>query len=235
MDCSIVKEFIPSYIDQELSDDVTAQIDQHIEKCEVCRKELKAQVGLHRLLSEKLEAVKAPENLRKSIVSGIARRRVLTPNWLFRKMTLEMRPLTGFAIAALLLLSVFSRDLIDLVRSDSPRETISAPMISAGGSTIVSSGTLELKDGVSATVVGRIICIGCYLRENYMANHDCTKHGHHIGFITEDGNIWSFTDNVESEKITLDKNLMGKTVQINGKLFNSAHFIDVYRLENLEN
>jgi len=227
MDCSLAAEYITPYIDQELSDIISAQIDEHVGQCENCRIELQAQLGLHRLLSEKLERKTAPESLKRKIVNGIAHQRVFSPSWLFKKIHFEMRPLSGLAVAALLLLSVFSRDVITMITPERSAGIGAVPVVERNYLTGRSLQTIDIKDGVNASIVGRVICIGCYLRENFHAHYDCGKHGHHIGFLTEDGNLWSFTENGESGKIIEDKNLYGKTIKIDGQIFYTAHYIDV--------
>jgi len=231
MDCSIVREYIPSYIDQELSDDISAQLDKHLESCENCRKELQAQLGLHRLLSEKLERKNAPADIQEGILSGLARQRVLSPSWLFKKFSVEMRPVTGFAVAALLILSFFSRDIFDKVVSGSSPQRMNVPVLQGSHVAADEADTITLKDGVRATVVGQVVCIGCYLRENFHANYNCIEHGHHIGLITNDGNLWSFAANVKANNIILNELMLGKSIRIDGDIFYNAHYIDIHEFQ----
>ena len=57
MNCRTINELISPYIDHELAPDIQAQVDEHIEKCQDCRTEMKVQLGVHRLIDEKLERI----------------------------------------------------------------------------------------------------------------------------------------------------------------------------------
>ena len=223
MNCNSVREFIAPYISLELSDEIQAQIDTHIENCAHCRTELKAQMGLHHLLSEKLERIPVDAALREKIVNRIAAG--LSSVWLFRKVQISMNPAAGFAIAATLLLGViFSSDLISIVQSN----VKSVPM------NVIPVSSVILNDGIDATVVGKLVCVGCYLSTNYNADYDCTIAGHTIGMLTGDGNLWSFTYSPGSDKLLKNDNIAGKKVEIEGQLFYSAHFIGVNNYKFLE-
>lgn len=228
MDCSIAREYITSYVDQELTDEISAQIDQHLEKCEGCRKEMQAQVGLHRLLSEKLERKAAPVELQRDIINGIEKETKQNPIWLFRKVNVEFKPVTGFAIAAMLLLSLFSTELINAVKQSGSTPSFNVPVLEGGQIVEANSSTIDLNQGVRATVVGQVVCIGCFLRENYLVNNNCDEHGHHIGLVTSDGNLWSFAANSKAKIIQGDLDLKGKMIQVDGEVFHNAHVIDIY-------
>ena len=64
MDCSIVREYISSYIDQELDDNTALKIDYHLKNCEHCSTEFEIQQKISSLLYKKLARIKAPEYLR---------------------------------------------------------------------------------------------------------------------------------------------------------------------------
>lgn len=227
MNCKIVSEFIAPYINLELSDETHAQINTHLEECPNCRIEYQAQLEVHRLLSEKLERSEVHSGLKEKIM----KKAIGSPEhslWVFRKVNIPIRPITGFAVAAVLLFGVFlSGPIIEILYSDN--------LLGLKSTTPVS--TPQLTDGVSVSVVGKIVCIGCYLSRNYKAKHDCKIHGHCYGILTDDGSLWTFTVNKVSEELKAREGITGKDIQIGGQLFYSAHFIDInnYKLVSNEN
>jgi anti-sigma factor (TIGR02949 family) len=216
MKCSVVKDLLTAYVDSELSDETQAQIDAHLEECESCRKEMQAQMGVHRLLSEKLERAKADPELRNRVISKTLGQNPVNGLWFFRKLSLEIRPVTGFAIAALLVFAFLSKDMFFEQQQLNPIKIENA-----------STELVSMNDGVETSVVGKLVCVGCYLKKHYGAKHDCKLHGHKLGIVMNDGSIWSFTDTDLSDLICGDMELEGKTIRLDGKVFYSAHFIDI--------
>lgn len=234
MKCSFVMEYITPYIDNELADDTCASIEGHLNECEKCRIEFKAHSGIKRLIAEKLEKSVTPLKLRQNIENILLKQGENSSIWFLRKRNFELRPLTGLAIAAMLILSVFSKDIVNKIYPpDTPNYLSQIESIKLTGGV---QYTLNLENGVNASVVGRVICIGCYLKENYGANIDCSKKGHHLGLLTDDGSLWSFADNNQADKLISTKNMIGKTLHIEGQIFYNAHFIDLnnYQLVDSE-
>jgi hypothetical protein len=227
-------EYITPYIDKELADDTCAQIERHLNECEKCRIEFRAYSGIKRLIAEKLEKSAAPLKLRQNIDRILLKQGKNSSIWFLRKRNFELRPLTGLAFAAMLILSVFSRDIVNKIYPvNRPNNLSQIESIKLTGG---DQHTLNLEDGLNASVVGRIICITCYLKENYGAKCDCSLNGHHLGLLTDDGSLWSFADNNQADKLISTKNMVGKTLHIEGQIFYNAHFIDMnnYKLVDSE-
>ncbi|MCP4726965.1 MAG: hypothetical protein GY863_18130, partial [bacterium] len=189
MKCSVVKDLLTAYVDSELSDESQAQIDSHLEECGSCRKEMQVQMGVHRLLSEKLERVKADPELKQQIIRNTVEQNTAEGLWFFRKLKFELRPATGFAIAAMLVFGFISREIFFERLSLFPSGTYETHSITT------------LTDGVESSVEGKLICVGCYLKNKYGALHDCKLHGHELGILTSDGTIWKFTDTELSDLV----------------------------------
>ncbi len=223
MDCTTVRELITPYVDAELAAETTTQIDKHLKSCEDCRLEMQAQMSVKRLLSEKLKKVTADDELKEQVIKNTIGRDTSQSFWLFRKLEFELRPITGLAIAAMLLLAVLSKDIfLDQNYGQFP---------AGNNSFLTATGEGQLGDGLQASVVGRVVCVGCYLKDKYHAHHDCQLHGHRYGFLTTDGNVWNFTHRPESDKLMTSGNMAGKLVKVEGNIFYSAHFIDVDNYE----
>ncbi len=216
MKCSVVKDLLTAYVDSELSDESQAQIDTHLEECDSCRKEMQAQMGVHRLLSEKLERVKADPELKQQIIKKTVGQSKAKQFWFVRKLQFELRPVTGFAIAALLVITFLTKDMI------LDRQSI-IPVNPTGISTQIP----VVSDGMEASITGKLVCVGCYLKNKYGAHHDCKLHGHKLGLVTSDGNIWSFTDTKLADLVCGDMEMEGKTIKLDGNVFYTAHFIDI--------
>ena len=226
MNCSTVNELIAPYIDQELSEETLIKMNEHFEKCNSCRTELKAHMGTHRLLAEKLEHTPVNDDVRDKIIAKMREQETASPNWLFKKIHIPLRPVTGFAIAASLIFGILF--IGDIVKFTNPDITIRPIVINSGMSPV-------MPDGLLATVTGEVVCVGCYIRENYNAEHDCDIKGHIFGFQSSDGNLWSFTHNEQAENLIKIDEVTGKKVKIEGKLYYSAHFINIDHYSFVEN
>lgn len=226
MNCNAVQDVIAPYVDQELSDETQLTVNAHLESCDLCRTELKAHLGAHRLLKEKLEKTPASQDFRKQLESRIFEDESRITSWIMKKNSFSMRPITAFAVAAsIVLIIMFSNELNTFLgRSD-----LSDPVA------LVSQSTQDWTDGIAVTVVGEVVCVGCYLRENFAANQDCDKYGHIMGFLTDEGNLWTFTRNPESESLIAIEEVTGKKMKIEGKLYYNAHYIDVDKYSLVQN
>jgi len=218
MNCVTVNELIAPYVDQELADDTQIKMNEHFEKCNSCRTELKTHMGTHRLLAEKLDRTPVSDNVRNEILAKIRKPVTSSQSWFIRKIHVPLRPVTGFAIAASLIIGILlSGEMAELVKPESSIKPL-----------VVNAGVLPvMADGLSATVTGEVICLGCYIRENYDADHDCEIKGHTFGFQSSDGNLWTFTHNALSEDLIKIDEVTGKIVKIEGKLYYRAHYIDI--------
>ena len=59
--------------------------------------------------------------------------------------------------------------------------------------------------------------------------------GHKTGFLSNDGNIWSFTHKQVAEELIENDDFIGNKVEIEGQLFYTAHYIDVDNYRLLQN
>ncbi len=201
MNCRIVKELISPFIDNELSPELQAQVD------------------------EKLERVPASLKLKQDIVEKISEAQKSTSVWILKKINLTFRPVTGFTLAASLLLAVLlSTDLFNVL----PILDITIEPLPNMSVTPISS------DGIQARVVGQLVCVGCYLKNQYKANHNCAIDEHNVGFLSSDGNVQSFTHNEGAENLVSNDNSIGKPLEIEGQLYYSAHYIGVDNYRHLE-
>jgi predicted anti-sigma-YlaC factor YlaD len=73
MDCPEVREYLSAWVDQELTPEVLARVDQHLENCAACRREL-AQLEV---LDQALAALPAPApaGLAEKVQARLARPR----------------------------------------------------------------------------------------------------------------------------------------------------------------
>ncbi len=79
----------------------------------------------------------------------------------------------------------------------------------------------------TATFKGEIVCLGCTLKKEQKAKAQCSVYGHINGLRTSDGEIWTFLENDNSTKLIHNHDLAGKTIEIKGKKYENAHYIEV--------
>ena len=75
-ECETIRPLLTAYIDGYLSKAEKEQVDQHINSCELCRKELEGERRLRELLGS-LPELEAPRYLRQRIYASIERRPVI--------------------------------------------------------------------------------------------------------------------------------------------------------------
>lgn len=90
------------------------------------------------------------------------------------------------------------------------------------------------QEGTVETIKGKIICLGCTLKKEQGAKAQCSIYGHINGLRTADGKIWTFLENDNSTKLINDHDLAGKTVEIKGKKFEDANYIEIESYKILE-
>ncbi|MFC1554790.1 anti-sigma factor family protein [candidate division KSB1 bacterium] len=222
MNCNEIREIITPYIDHELEDDTRFKVKSHLEQCTECNNEYKTQSGIKTLLSDKLEKVSAPSELKdqiETLITNEGGREVKN----VKPLIPFFRPLISFAAAAVFLLGI--------VLGSSVLNVFDIFDDKTQDNTYLSTIVPQISDGVSASVVGKVVCIGCYLNNNFHADHDCSLHGHNYGFITNDGQLWSFTVNNSSESLLNDQDIRGRTLKVDGSIFYSAHFIEMRQFE----
>ena len=76
-------------------------------------------------------------------------------------------------------------------------------------------------------IKGEIICLGCTLKKEKGAKAQCSLYGHINGLRTSDGKIWTILENDNSTKLINSHELAGKKVEIEGKKYEDAHYIEV--------
>ncbi|MEE9584977.1 MAG: hypothetical protein V3W51_05795 [Candidatus Brocadiales bacterium] len=96
------------------------------------------------------------------------------------------------------------------------------------------SYNVSVADEETTTIRGTVVCLGCTLKKTEGANAACKIYGHKHGLATDDGGLYSFLENKNSEEvITTDKYAM-KEVEVTGKVFENAHIIDLEDISVVE-
>ena len=107
------------------------------------------------------------------------------------------------------------------------------PVILALGVALASNAAAAPSGGTK-TVKGKLVCIGCALKMESGANVMCGAYGHKHGFKTKDGRIYSFIENDKTAKLITDMKNLNAKIEVTGKFFHNANFIDVESYEILE-
>ncbi len=99
---------------------------------------------------------------------------------------------------------------------------------------LTTSSVASFADEETTSIKGKIVCIGCTLKKTEGANAACKVYGHKHGLITEEGELYSFLENENSDEvITTDKYAM-KDVEVTGRVFDNAHIIDIEEISVIE-
>ena len=77
---------------------------------------------------------------------------------------------------------------------------------------------------------GRMVCIGCTLAEEYGADAQCTLHARHaLGFLDQDGKLWTLVDNMRGHGVITNEKLRGKELRVHGWLYSRHQYLELWR------
>lgn len=77
-----------------------------------------------------------------------------------------------------------------------------------------------------------MVCITCKLQQEDGAKSDCKTYGHKFGIWSAEGNLWTLIPNTQSKKLLTD-NYLGKKIEIIGKKYPSARYIEVESIKTI--
>jgi hypothetical protein len=77
-----------------------------------------------------------------------------------------------------------------------------------------------------------LVCITCKLQQEDGAKSDCKTFGHKYGIWSAEGNLWTLIPNNQSKKLLTEKYL-GKKVEIVGKKYANARYIEVESIKTI--
>ncbi len=199
MDCKKLREVLDAYMDRELSPDAAAQAEAHIAECGSCRRAVE---GLTKLR----EAVKsaAGEPIAPAPLVALVRNS-FSPKW--------HRPGVIQAIAATLVLAGVL--------------TLFVPTVRGAAATALDFLALRLDESREVLVTGKLLCRDCELEKEYHYHAMCRLTGHHGALMTSDGRIWNLLEGTASQDLVHDSSLLGRTVEIRGRILRKAGSIEV--------
>lgn len=208
-------EMITGYVDGELSNDKSRELEAEFDKNPDLKNEYVAESRLKKIIKSKAAVSGAPNGLRQRIERAVAREQADPPTFLTLLFSLfEYRPVVMSAALAFLILLMFLPSTLGLFQRI-PHE--------AGVSTVrFSPGVVKMQ--------GRIICLDC----DVFANHKSTSLNHsqiHTpAVVTDSGEIWTIVvDNKAGKEIKADVDLLQREAIVEGRTFGSAQYIEVDR------
>lgn len=103
----------------------------------------------------------------------------------------------------------------------------------------VTSATPKLGQD-EVVVTGRVICLGCHLKQEKQAKAQCSIYGHTNAIIIEkaidpegkhvagaEGKIYQFLHNEKSDELIKDHSYAGKVIIVAGKVYPEANILEV--------
>ena len=78
-----------------------------------------------------------------------------------------------------------------------------------------------------ATFEGKLVCLGCDLKEAEGARAACSVYGHRHMLKTKDGQYVNFLENKYSKDLIKGEKHRGQSIQVEGTYYPDAHTIDV--------
>lgn len=201
MDCKQFREVLDLHVDGELSPEASASAQLHLSECPSCRRVEQQVLRMRSAVKAAVQCYDLPPALQ---------RRIYAPHrFQYRRL------LATTAIAGVLSLAVLIGAL---------------PGIRSRAANLLETAAFHLDGPRTVEIEGRVICRDCELKRMYNANVIVSSEGHGA-LETADGKIWNFMENRTAAPLIQDKNLMGKTVRIRGKIYRRAGCVEVESYE----
>ncbi|MGH9159161.1 MAG: anti-sigma factor family protein [Vicinamibacteraceae bacterium] len=200
MDCKEFREALDLYVDDELSADGLASASAHLDECGGCRRAADELWWL------------------RGAVRDVVRRHDPPPDvvrWANDRFGSARRPLRAVivmpALAFALLLGLF-------VWSSDVRVRVAGALERAA---------FQLDTPRTIVLDGELVCRDCELEALYGAKSMCHLKGHHGSLRTADGKIWTFMEGKASAVLIEDSSLLGRRVQVRGRLYRRAGCLEI--------
>jgi hypothetical protein len=210
MNCSEVRELVSPLIDGELPADDWARAQEHLDRCDTCRRRVRFESDFDSTLRRHLAVRPAPESVvqgaRQRLAREFPRRRGVWTR-------LVLHPAAGYSLAAALLLVL---------------------VVPLGIGPALDTG-LALPASVAAvSTEGHVVCIECE-RAGRSAEEQrrCRMFTHHPGIRTEDGRLWTLANLGAGARLGADPELRGAPVRFEGTLYPPIQTVDVTQFEVL--
>ncbi len=201
MDCKQFREVLDPHVDGELSPEASAAAQLHLSECLSCRRVEQQLLCLRSAVKAEVQRYDLPLALDQCIRTN--------RHYQYSKV------LPAALTFAAILLAAF----IGLL-----------PSIRSRAANLLETAAFHLDGPRTVEIEGRVICRDCELKRMYNANVIVSSEGHGA-LETADGKIWNFMENRTAAPLIQDKNLMGKTVRIRGKIYRRAGCVEVESYE----
>jgi hypothetical protein len=77
---------------------------------------------------------------------------------------------------------------------------------------------------------GRLVCIGCTLAREYGVDAQCTLHTRHaLGFLDQDGRLWTLVDNLRGHGVITNSRLRDQSVRVYGWTYPEHRYLELWR------
>ena len=217
--CTKTREHLAAFQDDELSCELSYQIQEHLNQCDGCRGFARLEKGFTRAMGARLSRAEVPEGMFdrmrrhldrvdelgdgddiETVLSSPASPVVVGP-WaqLSRKI---------YSVAAVLLAGVLLIPVLDLYRPDLTR------------------GIADIILGVRQ-VDGTIVCFECARNGAPIEKQQqCREQGHHTGILCEQTGLWHLVANESTLSLMSDPSMRGAKVVVKGRFLDDIRYID---------
>ena len=101
------------------------------------------------------------------------------------------------------------------------------------GGTVANVSAVQPQGKPAERVIGQLVCLSCKLQQEEGAKADCKTYGHKYGLWTAEGDLWTLIPNENSKKLISGK-YVGKKVELTGKKYIQAHYLEVESIKLIE-
>lgn len=209
--CSQIEPLLAGYVDGELADSETKQVESHLNLCRMCGDALQdqrtAKTTLHQHYRQDVAPVHLRVRLRHELAKAVARQTGFFES--LAGLVTAHKVKSAFAALALVV-------LLALPYSGWLEQTSSS-----GGPTYV-------------LVEGQIVCLDCEIMHEAGHNKECHDY-HHMGLRDGQGNLWRIVDSEQGADLITNRQLIGQRYRLEGYTLPGSlqQNIDVRRYEHL--
>ncbi|MFQ5670830.1 MAG: anti-sigma factor family protein [Acidobacteriota bacterium] len=210
-------ERLLAYLGKQLSEAEKQQIERHLDVCRDCQRQVEAEKGFDEMLRTGVGYQPAPAALLTRIHTGLEA--LVQEEEALQPIRNTWFSLAASALAASLILALF-------LQPAAGRGHLSEGLVAAGA-------VLP----ASRIVRGHLVCLGCARDHLDQAYHrfclGTAGRGHITGLQTSDGHLWRFVEDATGDSLMEDKNLRGRTVELEARPFDEIGYLQVAAIHRL--
>jgi anti-sigma factor RsiW len=209
--CKEIRGLLPAFLADEISASESRQVQDHLDRCPLCRKFQSFEGAFDGALKRTLQPEAAPASLVVRVHRALDEEDA--GHFVRLRRTLA-QPWARWALAASILVALLGPGLIGVQTG-----YITLPISMAG---------------VIQAELGTLVCAECQRGQRSLPQQrGCRAHGHHAAFQADTGQLWEFVDSSMTRPLINDADRIGDRIEVRGLFINDLRYVKVDSYEYL--